>query len=377
MTPITIIAAEEANLDTTCYRGAAPLAELARISQADIFDQVDNPEGLQRDLNRKHAADAYTYVSAKPDPERPRAYPEVVLNVRDRKVLKREVLFEGSGVKLVELTFDTDAILKARSVKVSRVDGNHRLFYAAGDGKERLPVDTPAPFQLHVGLTRDQETDIFSTINHEQKGLNTSHLAVLRSRITPDDVELKQRPARVYARRLAADAASPWVDMVHMGGSRAGQKEAGTYLPITFIALEHGVQRTLKKSAYLSTLDADAQYGLVRAFWQATAAVFSQEFAEPRDYLVVKNLGVQALSALAALVIDRCFIAGKVEVGHMVPFLEAAKGAVDWHKDSTQVAGMSGNRAVNLLAGAMGEALPLTPDEYKEPSELLPQEVAA
>jgi hypothetical protein len=53
---VKLIAIEAPNLDTTCYRGSAALADLARISQADIFDQIDNPDGLQRDLNRKHAA---------------------------------------------------------------------------------------------------------------------------------------------------------------------------------------------------------------------------------------------------------------------------------------------------------------------------------
>ena len=43
------------NLDTVCYRGSGPLAYLALISQTDVFDQVSNPEGLQRDLSPKHA----------------------------------------------------------------------------------------------------------------------------------------------------------------------------------------------------------------------------------------------------------------------------------------------------------------------------------
>lgn len=366
MNLVTILAEEQQNLDTTCYRGAATLADLARISQADIFDQVDNPHGLQRDLNRRHAADAYAYVAAPREPQLPRAYPEVVLNVRDKKVLKREVLFEGNGVKLVELTFDLDMILNAKSVKVSRVDGNHRLVYAGGDGKDRAPIELRAPFQLHIGLTRDQETNLFSTINHEQKGLNTSHLAILRSRITPEALD---KPERLFAKRLAVDAVSPWCDKVHMGGSRAGTKEAGKYLPITFIALEHGVARTLRKSGYLAEQLPDGQYALIRSFWQAVEAAYPEAFEHPRDYLVAKNIGVQAFSLLAATVIDRCVIAGNVEVGHMVPFLEAAKPLVDWHKDSKDVAGMSGNRAALLLAGAMSKELPKTADAYRDPAE--------
>ncbi len=81
---IEVTAHEAKNLDTICFRGAAPLAHLALASQADIFDQVSNPGGLQRDLSPKHASDAYDYVRRGRDPNYPRAFPEIVLNVRSR-----------------------------------------------------------------------------------------------------------------------------------------------------------------------------------------------------------------------------------------------------------------------------------------------------
>jgi hypothetical protein len=37
---LTLFAFESKNLDTICFRGDAPLAHLALISQPDIFDQV-------------------------------------------------------------------------------------------------------------------------------------------------------------------------------------------------------------------------------------------------------------------------------------------------------------------------------------------------
>ena len=374
MTSVTIIALETKNLDTTCYRGTAALSDLARISQADVFDQVDNPDGLQRELSKKHAADAYNYVADKREVHLPRAFPEVVLNVRDAKVLKREEIYADPSEdepradvpKLVALTFDLDKILGARSVKVSRMDGNHRLVYAAGDGKDRTPLDASAPVQIHVGLTREQEVALFSDINANQKGLNTSHLAVLRSRITPEDLEQELHPDRAIARQLADDVTSPFHDRVHMGGSKAGTKEAGKVLPLNFIALEHGVARTLRVSGYLGEREFEGRYGLIRTYWQAVQAVYPEAFEDPKSYIVLKNLGVSTLSQVAAMVIDRCIVAGNVEVGHMIPMLRKAKPKVDWHKDSKDVAGMSGNRAVLLLAGRMTKALPTTPDEFEE-----------
>src|SRR5262245_17607009 len=90
-TPVVELTAYKAkNLDTICFRGSAPLAHLAMISQPDIFDQVTNPKGLQRDLSPKHASEAYEYVHRQKDPDYPRAFPEVVLNVRDKRILRTE-----------------------------------------------------------------------------------------------------------------------------------------------------------------------------------------------------------------------------------------------------------------------------------------------
>ena len=372
---ITLLALESKNLDTTCYRGSAPLAQLARMSAADVFDQDANPEGLQRELSMKHAREAYEYVTREPNPTLPRAYPEVVLNVRDKAVIKRRAVdVDGLGVRMVELTVDLAKIDAAKTVKISRVDGNHRLMFGAGlVTKAGVAVGPPSeaevPFQLHVGLTREQEAGLFSDINSEQKGLNTSHLAVIRTRITPEEVELQEHPARVYARRLANDEASPWKDLVHMGGSKAGAKEAGAYRPVNFIALEHGVQRILKKSQYIGELEPDAQYGLIRSYWMAVKAVYPEAFDNPREYLVLKNLGVATFSQLAATVIDRCLAIGNIEVGHMVPFLQSAKERVDWHREHHDTSGMSGNRAVLILAGKMQKDLPKLADQYVEPSE--------
>jgi hypothetical protein len=112
---VTVLAEESANLDVVCYRGTAALADLTRLSQVDVFDQVSNPDGLQRDLNKRHALDAYDYVAREADPTRPRAFPEVMLNVRDPKVV--EIGSDPSG--RATLTFDLEKIQRAKTVKVS------------------------------------------------------------------------------------------------------------------------------------------------------------------------------------------------------------------------------------------------------------------
>lgn len=370
-TTITVLAEQSDNLDVVCYRGTATLADLARISQVDVFDQVSNPEGLQRDLNRRHALDAYDYAAREPVAERPRAFPEVMLNVRDAKVVDVQEVGslpwgDDDSIRVVAITFDVAKIDKAKTVKVSRVDGNHRLFFGNGDGKDRPPLDATIPFSITVGLDRDQEKELFLDVNANQKGLNTSHLAVLRSQLTPEEVELAQHAHRAFAMRLTTDIASPWHDLVHMGGSKAGSKEAGQRRPVNFVALESGVKRLLSKSQYISDLTTyDAQYALIRNYWQAVQIAFPEEWADPSSFLLLKNLGVAVFSTLGATVIDRCMAAQETDIETMVAYLERAKKPINWHKDSTDVAGMSGNRAALALAGRMAEAMPKRPPKAR------------
>src|ERR1700752_3446610 len=118
ITEVELTAYKSKNLDTLCYRGSAPLAHLAMISQPDVFDQVTNPKGLQRDLSPKHASEAYEYVHRERNQEYPRAFPEVVLNVRDKRVLKIE---DSNSLPLVKLKFAVSDMKDGR-VSVSRVD---------------------------------------------------------------------------------------------------------------------------------------------------------------------------------------------------------------------------------------------------------------
>jgi DGQHR domain-containing protein len=356
---IEVLADEESNLDTICYRGSAPLAHLALISQADVFDQVNNPDGLQRDLSPKHASDAYEYVRREQDPEYPRAFPEVVLNVRDKKALNLEETTSDNGVKSFRLSFDLDKMRDGK-VAVSRVDGNHRLYYADGDDR-RDPLMVSAPFQIHVGLNRDQERSLFVDINANQKGLNTSHLAIMRARLTAEEQEIKDHPDRWIANRLADDPDSAWHGLVHLGGSKKGSRTQGLSRPVNFASLQAGVGRTLAKSQYIHDLtDPEAQYIVIRNYWEAVKLTFSEEWAKPKDFLLLRNIGVMSMSLLGGTIIDRCMARGTAHIEGMARYLRQAKTVFDWSKDTTgerSVSGMSGNRAALVIAGEMAKEL--------------------
>ena len=362
---IELFAVVSKNLDTTCYRGSAPLAHLALISQGDVFDQEENPEGIQRGLLPKHASDAYEYVHSRSDSNHPRAYPEVVLNIRDKKVVQVEPISESldhdshDGTQIVHMKFDLNA-MRSGKVSVSRVDGNHRLFYADGD-ERRDPLMASAPFQIHYGLTKEQERSLFFDINSNQKGLNTSHLAIMQHRLTPEQEEIKDHLDRWIANKLTEDPLSPWHGMVHKGGSKQGARLQGLVRPVNFVALQTGVDKLLKKSQYIRDFtDANAQYVIVRNYWKAVKTVFATEWGSPKEYLLLRNLGVVSFSILGGTIIDRCIPRGKANIEDMAFYLRQVRSVFDWRVDAIgdrAVRGMTGGQASMIVAASMAQEL--------------------
>jgi DGQHR domain-containing protein len=328
-----------------------------------VFDQVNNPNGLQRDLSPKHASDAYDYVHKQIEQGHPRAFPEVVLNVRDKKCVEitpREGI-DPDSIRSYSIRFFLDR-MKGDKVRVSRVDGNHRLEYADGDDRSREPLLAPAPFQLHVGLTPEQERSIFVDFNSNQKGMNTSHLAMMMSKLTPEEMEIRDHLDRWIAKKLSDDPNSPWHGLVHLGGSKEGSRTQGLARPVNFVSLEAGIKKLLSKSQYIHDLtDPNAQYALIRNYWQAVKTVFAEEWGNPKEFLLLKNVGVMSLSILGGTIIDRCVPRSRVAANDMGHYLKQSRATFDWSKDAASgdraIGGMSGNKAALIIAGEMAKEL--------------------
>ena len=349
------------NLNLWVLRGFAPLDLLAEISNADVYDEYNNPQGTQRDLTKSHSQDALEYaiqsdlVSSEHDP---RAFPEIILNARETNVLE---VFEGSDAEDV-IEFDsfigaednedtrvlnvrvrTDLLTwpkPAYKPQISRVDGNHRLFQAENaSDDDSLDESLPEiPFSLFVGLTPSQERKLFKDINANQKGMESAFLdTIVHSQ--SDELSLlsdSKTRALVIAKRLTQPGAA-FDGKVFTGGSKKGAKEKyGEVPPLKLNALKRCVQTTLRRADKLvaeqfpSTEDAnelsaeeysqkliqgvDAITMLLDRYWKAVSYAYPDAWQNRKDYILLQSIGLEGFSMLAAnLIEDLAYSLGNVE----------------------------------------------------------------
>jgi hypothetical protein len=103
-----------------------------------------------------------------------------------------------------------------------------------------------------------------------------------------------------------------------------GRVEKGVTLTgLTIANLSNAVKDMLSRSAKLSQFpDADAQYEVVRNFWDAVKKWIPEAWREPSSYIVFKGVGLYAITYLGVEIIDRCLLKGRFEVKDMLRYLK-------------------------------------------------------
>jgi DGQHR domain-containing protein len=355
---IELYALEGKSFDVTTYRGYAKLSDLAKISQADVYDETNNPGGIQRDLNKKHASEAYFYA-AKGEGKlgEYKMWPEVVLNIRDESVVRKEKIPTAGGQTVTKLTFNLDKIKKnSPRPQVSRVDGNHRLYYAAGDDPKFAPVEEISPFSITIGLSVMQEQTMFADVNDNQKGMNTSHLHNIIFRSAPEEKTMQDDPALWIAVKLHENSDSPFLGLVYRGGTRS----QGSQRYINLTSFKNGVELILNSGKALNAIPGTtmetvpAKYLLIRNYWNAVKKVYSSDWN--KDSLLLKGVGYRAMSVVGGSIIDRCLTAGHTDASDMEPLVEITKRTkfdsgktLDWSSKGP-ASSYGGMKGVSLLA---------------------------
>lgn len=319
---------------------------LADVSGADVFDQVSNPEGTQRELKRAHAKEAYEYAvgSLDSDPfEDARAFTEVILNARQTEAV--EVLVDGKEINFSEFELEPGQTVSAELVfhleklrypsieyepDISRVDGNHRLSSVESIAKRDSELEFPLiSFALFVGLTKAQELKVFADINGKQQKMDTSHLNQILANQNGDRALLSEKHRSQWFAKQMSSASRPFSGLVFMGGSKRGiKKRDGFNPPLTFTGLTTMMGHTLKAMEELVAKEvssedcAEAAAGnqekfqqihdkfikilvLIERYWLAVKEIFPEAWNDKKkaEYLLFDSTGNNALSMLAGSVI--------------------------------------------------------------------------
>ncbi|GAB3668241.1 hypothetical protein GCM10028791_43670 [Echinicola sediminis] len=329
-------------LGVNVYRGYAPLHILTEMSQADIYDQKKNPLGTQRDLSPKHAKDAYEYVKN----SELGFWPEIFLCARENKILTfTPISSENEDIGILKI--DLDLIKDSKTIKVSRVDGNHRLHYADGKEPKFSKIEKKVSFCLAFNLNRDEEIKLFKDINKNQKAMNTSHLDGIDVRLSPEE-ELKRRTPDLYiAQRLSNDSSSPLHGRVYDGG----KKPVGVDIPLR--GLRTGIQYMLSRSTQLPRLpDAEAQYRVVRNYFEALKIWQPIAWKTPKEHIILRGAGLWAICFLGAQVIDRALLNDKFKTESLLEILRSGKDW-DWSNKGSFVgySGRGGALEISIKVG--------------------------
>jgi DGQHR domain-containing protein len=301
-------------LGVKVYRGFARLCDLASISRADIYDQIENPTGTQRDLNPKHAREAYEYVKT----HDLAFWPEVFLCTRDKQAVS---FSPHQGMNNIgTLRVNLSRIATGKGIAISRVDGNHRLHFADGSNEDYPPIEKEVSFCLAYDLSLEEEIILFRDINDNQRRMNTSHLDNIEARLTPEEQLKLKEPDLYIARTLGHDEDSPLYERIYEGGKKAH----GQDIPLRSLSL--GISYMLNRPTKLRALrDADAQYKVIRNYFLAVKQWQPSAWQEPRKYLVLRGAGLWAICLIGADVIDRALTKGTFTNEAMYEILTSGK----------------------------------------------------
>lgn len=318
-------------------RGFAKICDLADISRADVYDAKFNPTGTQRDLSPKHARDAYEYIRS----EDIGFFPEVFLALRDANVATLTVTNEARGYGTLDLNLSS--IKRSDQIKISRVDGNHRLHFADGHAEGFPRLQNTVSFCLAMDITKDQEIKLFRDINNNQRRMNTSHLDNIKLRLSGEKAIARRDPALYIANRMRDDKDSVLNGIIYDGG----KSDVSKFIPLR--TLKTGIEYMLSKPTRLTSLDdVDVQATVIKNYFEALRQWEPEAWKDHRSYLMLRGAGLWGVCFLGASVIDRALGKGKYKSKDMLAILNSGP-EWDWSKGG-DFAGYSGRGGASKIS---------------------------
>jgi DGQHR domain-containing protein len=317
--------------------GSAPLSLLHSVSFVDQFD-MDAEEGVQRPLNKPHAKSFRQYIERVQQGGKATA-PPLIFSLREEPKIQNGTL------------------LLPEKKALARVDCQHRMEFT-GD------LNIPLPFVIYLNLSKDEETEIFTTINDKHKGLSKSlvdsHLLSLSK------APKEQAPHLAISAQLNKDADSPWHGAVNTGGISKGTP--GSKRKITMRTFQEA-NRVLIAGPRCQNSTYDTKYDAAKNFWQAVASVFADAWTESRKNLLTKGVGIAALGELGKWILEDCLAKDDISVASMAQHLKRLEG-FDWGNQTSLLKLVGGQKGA-AAAARMFKAIVFGGKELADVGELL------
>jgi DNA sulfur modification protein DndB len=259
--------------------GSGRASDLVAASFADVLDEVQQT-GYQRPFDSRHSREFREYIEKAGAATIP-----LTFNLRGREGQRWQITPLDASGQFVELAVALPGPGEQRVM--AQVDCQHRLGHMTDSAVELT-------FQCFLGLTAVEEMAIFSVINGKAKGLSSSLLDYHTTKLTPG-LETVQLDLYI-AKTLHDDASSVWFQKLKLGGATPGTKRR-----VSLRSMQTATKLLLQRSPFASASELLPlqKYEIVRDFWAAVSVAWPSAWAKPRNHLLIKCVGVTALSMLA------------------------------------------------------------------------------
>lgn len=300
--------------------GSAPLSVLHSVSFTDHFD-MDASKGVQRPLDKHHARQFREYIERAQQGKKATA-PPLVFSLRDEAKIQSGKL-----------------ILHTSNKTMARVDCQHRLEFT-GD------LNVILPFVIYMNLTKEEEIEIFTTINNEHKGMTKSLVDAHTLALSKSPEE--EAPHLAISWQLNNDVDSPWHDAVNAGG--ISKSTPGSKRKITLRTFQEA-NRVLISGPLCQFAEYPQKYEAVKNYWQAVATIFSDAWTNSRKHLITKGVGIAALAELGKWIIQDCLGKDDITVAAISKHLKKLD-SFDWGNKTSPIKLIGGQKGAKGAAEA-------------------------
>ena len=323
-TTISLDVIRDTCLGHEVFRGSAPAEDIVEASWIDFHHPQQNPLGYQRAFDEKRSQKAQDYAENSDKA----FWPECILAIRQDEEVDEEESVEWHfvsransggqyGTLSVTYTKGLTAEIYEKIVPwrraFSQVDCQHRLGSMAISNK-------CITFCVIPGINRNEEAKVFRAINQNQKGIPTSLVDTIILRTDPD------APVNIsWAWNLFVDLGSPFYDRVDTGG----RGQVNTL--IKFRGLQQSLSMLVPVRLFVvGELDGAQGYNFVRSYWRAVQEEWPTEFVDKKNYKMMVNPGVRALSRIGRKVFNAGLDAQDFSQDRITEYLKQGKENVDW-----------------------------------------------